>query len=68
MSRALVLLLLGLCVATGARAADAPADQRTQEALQRYNAGVAALERRDLEYALNQFRQAVRLNPGLVEA
>ncbi|MEK7221011.1 MAG: hypothetical protein AAB253_07425, partial [candidate division NC10 bacterium] len=27
-------------------------DPRTQEALQRYNAGVGALQRRDLEYAL----------------
>ena len=41
-------------------------DPRIQESIQRYNAGVGALQRRDLEYALYQFRQAIRLNPGLV--
>ncbi|HWU41476.1 MAG TPA: tetratricopeptide repeat protein, partial [Candidatus Acidoferrum sp.] len=43
-------------------------DPRVQESIQRYNAGVAALQRRDLEYAVYQFRQAIRLNPDLTEA
>src|SRR4030067_214073 len=43
-------------------------DPAIQESIHRYNAGVGALQRRDLESALYQFRQAIRLNPTLTEA
>ncbi len=66
-----LLAALALVLAAGgnvfAETPAAPSDGRTQEAIQRYNAGVGALQRRDLEYALYQFRQAVRLNPAMVE-
>ena len=68
MMRWAVSLVFVLALASAAFAAEPPQDERAQEALQRYNAGVAALARRDLEPALFQFRQAVRLNPNLVEA
>jgi Tfp pilus assembly protein PilF len=61
-------LMLAIALATAASAAEPPQEPRTQEAVQRYNAGVGALARRDLEHALYQFRQAIRLNPNLVEA
>ena len=68
MSRWLACPLLCLLLATGAGAAESPQNARTEEALQRYNAGVGALARGDQEYALYQFRQAIRLNPDLADA
>lgn len=48
MTRWLASLVLGLALATLAPAAESPQAERVQEALQRYNAGVGALAKRDL--------------------
>ena len=68
MSRRLACALLCIFLATGAGAAESLQGARAEEALQRYNAGVGALARGDLEYALYQFRQAIRLSPDLADA
>jgi tetratricopeptide (TPR) repeat protein len=61
------LILLVLAAVPEASAMEA-GDAALQESLQRYNAGVAALQRRELEYAVYQFRQSIRLNPLRTEA
>jgi len=65
-----LLFVVGLALSEvrSASAAEAGDVAVLQESLQRYNAGVGALGRGDLEYAVYQFRQAIRLDPLRTEA